>query len=111
MLVKKILTYKSGKFIFSGKYPENKLSPLLIELHILYETIKNLPIRPPLSTQIEQELIRRSIYGTAAIEGNPLTEDKVEQIISKNLDVIENAEKEIKNLKKAYDYIKQLSPS
>ncbi|HIJ56472.1 MAG TPA: Fic family protein [Deltaproteobacteria bacterium] len=51
-----------------------------------------------------------SIFGTAAIEGNPLTEEKVGEIISESDRPAyqENPEIEIANLKKAYDFIKSL---
>jgi len=81
-----------------------------IEAKILYETVKDLPILPSLASDLEQELIRRSIFGTAAIEGNPLTEEKVGQIIgeSKDVHLRGNAEQEINNLKTAYDLFKKI---
>ncbi len=104
-MVRKILTFKSGNFVFSRKFNEGKLSPSLLQSRILYETVRDLPILPELSTQIEEELIRRSIFGTAALEGNPLTEERVGQIISEPAEEQrkERAEKEIQNLKVAYD--------
>jgi Fic family protein len=111
LMVKKVLTVKSGNFVFSRKYNEDELSVPLLQTRILYETVRDLPILPDLSTQIEEELIRRSIFGTAALEGNPLTEDKVGQIISEPAEgtKMERAEKEIRNLKVAYDsFIRKL---
>lgn len=107
MYIKKVGTFKSGPFIFSRMYSLRKITPLRIEAEILYETIKDLPILPQLATSLEQALIRRSIHGTAAIEGNPLTEDRVSEIISKtdNTGGKERAEQEILNLKNAYDFI------
>ena len=104
-IVKKVLTFKSGNFVLSRKYDEGKLLPSLLEAKILYETVRDLPILPELSAQIEAELIRRSIFGTAALEGNPLTEERVGQIISEPAkeQKMERAEKEIRNLKVAYD--------
>lgn len=106
VLVYKVMTFKSGKFIFSRKYDKDKLLDHLIRSEILYSTIKDLPILPELSTRLEEEIIRKSIFGTAAIEGNLLSEEKVAQIISDTdtTKLTETAEKEIKNLKKAYDY-------
>ena len=113
-IAKKILTFKSGNYVFSRKYNEGELLPFLLESRILYETVRDLPILPDLSTQIEEELIRRSIFGTAALEGNPLTEEKVGQIISEPAEgtQMERAEKEIRNLKVAYDsFIRKLQVS
>lgn len=107
---KKVNTFNSGPFVFSWKYSKRKISPLRIEAEILYETIKDLPILPQLAATLEQELIRRSIHGTAAIEGSPLSEDRVVEIIEspKKMEGTERAEKEILNLKGAYDFIRGL---
>jgi Fic family protein len=104
-LVKKILTFKSGNFVLSRKCNDGELSLPLLQSRILHETVRDLPILPELSAQIEEELIRRSIFGTAALEGNPLTEERVGQIISEPAkeQKMERAEKEIRNLKNAYD--------
>ncbi len=113
MTVKKIMTFKSGNFVFSNEYSKDKLSPLIIELRILYKTIKDLPILPSMAAQLESELIRRSIFSTAAIEGNPLKEDAVGEIIdSTDKDQLTEFSKiEIRNLKTAYDFVKKLNIS
>jgi len=105
-VVKKVLTYKSGKFVFSKKFSEEKLSHLLIEAGVLYSTISELPILPNLASQLEEELIRRSIFTTAAIEGNPLTEEEVANVISEPNNRKQKVEREITNLKSAYDFVK-----
>lgn len=104
-MVKKVLTFKSGNFVLSRKCNEGELSASLLQSRILYETVRDLPILPELSTQIEEELIRRSIFGTAALEGNPLTEERVGEIISESPagQRMGRAEKEIRNLKAAYE--------
>ena len=111
MCLRKIMTFKSGNFVFSRKFSLSELAPKQIEIHILYETVNDLPILPELSSSLEQELIRRSIFGTAAIEGNPLTEEKVGEIISESESPTNrrNPEIEITNLKKAYDFIKSIT--
>jgi Fic family protein len=74
---------------------------------VLYRTVRDLPILPTLSTQLEEELIGRSIFATAALEGNPLTEEEAEKIISQSALVKQGqqAEQEIDNLKVAYDFV------
>ena len=49
MNLKKIMTYKSGNFVFSRKFSLRELQPLRIEARILYETVKDLPILPELA--------------------------------------------------------------
>ena len=113
MTIKKVMTFKAGKFVFSSSYSEDIIKPLLLELDILYQTIKDLPILPALSVQLESELIRRSIFSTAAIEGNPLKEEAVGHILDDpdKEALLETREREITNLKYAYDIVKNLSVS
>lgn len=106
-LVKTIAISKNDRFYFSRNYDQNKIGLLLKEAEVLYRTIKNLPILPSLASQLDEEIIRRSIFGTAAIEGNPLTEEEVGRILSeKDRDTGKRkAEKEIGNLKIAYNAV------
>jgi len=107
----KVLTYKSGQFSFSSKHDELYLNPLFVESSILYKTINDLPILPGIAARIEEELIKRSIFSTAALEGNPLTEDNVATIIDNPpKDTTERSQREITNLVTAYDLIKSISP-
>lgn len=105
--LKQVLTFKSGKFTFSSKFSETRLSELFVEVRVLYRTISELPLLPSLSTKLEEEIIRRSIFGTAALEGNPLTEQEVGHIISQSnlTKLTERAQQEIHNLKVAYDFV------
>lgn len=80
MLIEEIPTFKSGLFVFSRKYSVREAQPLEIGSRVLNDTIKDLPILPAISAQIDQELIKRSIFGTAAIEGNPLSEENVAKL-------------------------------
>ena len=114
-LVKKVLTLKSGKFVFSNRFNKQRLFELLIEAKILCRTINDLPILPDIASQLEEEVIRKSIFGTAAIEGNPLKEEQVNQILSKEeLNDLEEKQKkaatEIQNLKFVYGLIKTSKP-
>ena len=111
--VKIILTMKSGQFIFSSKYSEEKLIEILIQSRILYRTISDMPILPDLASQIEEDIIIKSIFSTAAIEGNQLSEERVAEIVKKppGKETAQRAEKEIRNLKQAYDIIKSFQPT
>ena len=112
MKVKKILTFKSGNFAFSHNYNQTKIQPLEIEFRLLCESLKELPILPAQAYDFEQELTRKSIFSTAAIEGNPLNEDEVADIInnSEGEEHIEVKKIEIKNLHKAYEEITTITP-
>ena len=109
-IVDKVMTHKSGQFIFSNKYNTNKLSPYIIEATILNETIRDMPILPDIAVSLNEELMIRSIFSTAAIEGNPLHQDKVSQIVLEKQKALSDKEKEIRNLKHVYDLIDQPTP-
>lgn len=110
---KRIETFKSGPFVFSLNYDKTKLGGLLVEAKILYRTIAGIPILPDLAARLEEDLIKRSIFGTAAIEGNPLSEDDVKKVLSEEeiKSKTQRAEKQIRNLKIAYQIIKKTAPS
>jgi Fic family protein len=102
-LVKKVMTFKSGNFVFSRKFDEGLILPKLSRADALYESIQLLPILPGYASQLEEELIRKSIHGTAAIEGNPLKEEEVEEVLAgKKGRFPARSEKEVENLKTAY---------
>ncbi len=107
MKVKKVMTFKSGKFAFSHNYAESEIEPLEIEFRLIYDALKELPILPKQAHEFEIELTRRSIFSTAAIEGNPLKEREVSEIIDfiSEEDLFEIKKREIHNLKQAYDKI------
>jgi len=109
-LVKKIETYKSGHFAFSLYYDRDKLRDMLIGVKIEFGTIAEIPILPNLAAQLEEELIRRSIFGTAAIEGNPLSEEAVNNVLdAEEKDKrAKDSETQILNLKKVYREIKAI---
>ena len=112
MAVRKVMTFKSGKFVFSDSITTDEINSKFTEYKILYETIRDLPILPDLATKFEAELIRRSIYSTAAIEGNPLAEEAVGAIITAQgkQDFKDTRKKEIGNLTRAYAVVKRMKP-
>lgn len=104
MSVKKVMTFKSGQFVFSRNYDRAALESLLLEARVLRETVAELPVLPWLASKLEEETIRRSIHSTAAIEGNPLSEEQVGRVLSEDDQgrAVSRAEQEIRNLKAAY---------
>lgn len=106
------MTFKSGNFIFSTKHNVSELNNLLFKARVLYSAI-DVPILPEWSSYLEEELIRRSIFSTAAIEGNPLKEEAVGKIINETDKGQKNNEatQAIINLKAVYEYIKTVEPT
>ena len=111
--IKKVDTFKSGPFVFSLNYDKEKLNGQLVKARVLYTTIAEIPILPNLANRLEEELIRKSIFGTAAIEGNPLSQEQVNKVLTEEerKRKVERAEKQIQNLKEAYRIIKDIKPS
>jgi Fic family protein len=111
-LVFKVPTFKAGYFAFSRKYAEEKIGHLVFGARILYETIKDLPILPDFASRLQEEVILKSIFGTAAIEGNPLSEEKVSELLAQpeGTDYVKKAEVEIINLREAYNFLRIIPP-
>ncbi len=109
----KVMTFKSGQFVFSRSYNEQKLESKLSQVDMLYHTVAELPILPDRASRLEEDIIRRSIFGTAAIEGNPLSEGEVETLLTKEIKKTyqNKAEQEISNLRAVYDMIKNEVPT
>lgn len=113
-IVKKVLTFKSGNFVFSAKFNDDKGSEIaktFVDVLIAFESIKYIPILPNMASEIEEELIKKSIFSTAAIEGNSLTQEDVNKIVEdKKINFSkERFIKEIQNLKTAYNNIKDIN--
>jgi Fic family protein len=102
--VTKVLTFKSGKVAFSRNHDWSKAFGTLGIIDGAYAALSSLPILPSFAGKLETDLIRRAIFGTAAIEGNPLSEERVGEILEEpTLDGLrDRAEQEIVNLKEAY---------
>lgn len=107
------LTFKSGKFYFSENYDPPQINNLLVRTIVLNETIVDLPILPELASHIEPEIMYSSIAGTAAIEGNPITEEDVQRIAKgEDIEIYSQKDKqEIINLIKAYNLLSSIEPS
>jgi Fic family protein len=101
---KKIETFKSGRFILSWQCSKEQLAERQAKAYILHDTINDLPVLPQMKITFKEDLIR-SIYGTAAIEGNPLSEKEVGELYHKKKQGAKSGiqhVKEIYNLKAAY---------
>ena len=106
-LVNRIEIPNRGNFYLSGKFSFDKIKDYQFDIAVLNKTIQDLPILPDLASRLNEELIKRSIHGTAALEGNPLSEEKVSEILSApdKIQSMERNEKEIINLKDAYEFV------
>lgn len=108
-MVKKVVTFKAGHFVLSNEYDRQGLADKLVEARVLRETVAELPILPAISSHLEEETIIRSIFGTAALEGNPLSEKEVGQVLSQAgpEETRDRAQREVANLKRAYNLVRE----
>ena len=109
-MLKKIMTFKSGPFVFSSDYSQERLFELQTESRILFRTVNDLPVLPRIASQLQEDLIKRSIFSTAAMEGNPLSAEKVSEIIDgkENIQNTEKSTVEIRNLTNVYNLIRTI---
>jgi len=114
ILVRRVDTFKYGPFYFSTEIDEMEISKVLVEANILFQTVNDLPILPEMASSLDEDLISRSIFGTAAIEGNPLGEEDVRNLLYKSSErrtsrTSERAKQEILNLSKAYEIVAKIT--
>lgn len=108
--VVEIMTFKSGKFMLSSRCDLAEIMPLVTEASVLYRTVSDLPVLPKMTSWLDENLMRQSIHGTVAIEGNPLDEAQVGKILSgpERSDKSSRSEIEILNLKSAYKLLDKI---
>ena len=101
----KVLTFKSGNFVFSRRFDQQKIETELKVFHACYDIIASLPVLPHFAAFLDEDSIRKSIFSTAAMEGNPLDEKAVGALLEKegSTATADNFEREIINLKTALD--------
>lgn len=84
-LIKKVSTFRSGKYTFSAVHDAHKLAPLIMECRITSDLIKSLPVSPTLCTELnEEKLLSQYIYSTLLLEGGLLNKDTVTDILKKS---------------------------
>ena len=105
----KVVLSNSAQFKFSRNFDETLLGEKLLRVKALYMG-NRLPILPQYADKLENDVIRKSIHGTAGIEGNPLSEEEVREVLNKSgtEKLLKDSEREIRNLQKAYLLLKQI---
>ncbi|MFC1541320.1 Fic family protein [Candidatus Latescibacterota bacterium] len=106
-LVKTIVLSNNDRFYFSRKYDENYINKTIVNAEKRYAKYDEHLLFPEIGSQLEEDFRRKSIHGTVAIEGNPLTEAEV-GIVLKNKDkksVINSTDQEVLNIDRAYEML------
>lgn len=106
--IKTVTLVNKAQFKFSRYFDEDHLNEKLLRIKILYNA-NQIPIGQKFADALEEEVIRKSIHGTAGIEGNPLTEDEVGDLLDEtdSKDLLDDAEQQIINLQLAYGILKE----
>ncbi|MBO4316894.1 MAG: Fic family protein [Mailhella sp.] len=101
---KTFLTFKAGKWRFSASCDTAATEPLLARAEALHSAVAAMPLLPDWKAELYGAIIRRSIHGTAAIEGNPMTQAEVDaELTSGAVSAPPSRERrEIANLKALY---------
>ena len=105
----KVVLSNSAHFKFSRNFDESLLNEKLLRIKAL--NIGNqLPILPQYADKLEKDVIMKSIHGTAGIEGNPLSEEEVKEVLDKSDTdkLLKDTEREISNLQVAYLALKNI---
>lgn len=108
-MMKEIQLSKGNKFYFNEKFDSPELNQLFAKAIILNETVADLPILPAIAAKLKPEVMYSSIAGTAAIEGNPMTDEDVEKVAKgENLpEYTQKHNQEIKNLLTTYKFLEK----
>ena len=106
--IKTVILVNKAQFKMSRYFNEDQLNEKLLRIKTLYNA-NQIPIGQKFADALEEEVIRKSIHGTAGIEGNPLTEDEVGDLLDKTdpKELLDDAEQQIRNLQNAYDILKE----
>lgn len=103
-MVSKKVTATSKVFMFSDFFDKKALSEHISRAEVLNTTISDIPMLPQQASDMDSEIVAQAITGTAAIEGNPYSEQDIKDVINKkevkNYSI--NHEIEVENLISAY---------
>lgn len=112
-MVTKKVTATSKVFMFSDSYDKKALNETLSRATILNTTISDIPMLPQQASDLDSDILATSITGTAAIDGNPYTEQDIRTVLEEkeveNYSI--NHKIEVENLIAAYETLNNFEPS
>ena len=105
----KVVLSNSAHFKFSRNFDDSLLNEKLLRIKAL-SAGNQLPILPQYADKLEKDVIMKSIHSTAGIEGNPLSEEEVKEVLDKSDSekLLKDSEREISNLQIAYYSLKKV---
>ncbi len=98
---------------FDVRYNPQVILQKVVEVEAFKRSVLKLPLPYHFAQEFESVEVARNIRGTAAIEGNPLSEHEVEELVKSGVPerTPTKAEKEILNLHEVQSHLKQLPPN
>lgn len=108
-LTKRIETIRSGVFKYQLGLNKDTLALLLQRVVDAQERFRSSPLAP-VANELEKEVVVSSVFGTNTIEGGELSEQETEEALFLTSKYVQNRQqKRVVNIKKAYDYIREVS--
>lgn len=107
--IKRIETYQFGVFKFQQGLDTAAVDVLLQRVQDAQYRFRVSPLAS-VATQLEQEVVVSSVFGTNTIEGGELSEEETEQALLLSPEKIQTIQQQRAfNIKNAYDYIREIS--
>ena len=100
----KVETFRSGPFVFQIGLDHNKLSRLYDRVNDAHIRFVSLPGISEISSELENQVLVSSIYGTNTIEGAELTYEETEDVLAQGGMGAVEAHRRVTNLKRAHDF-------
>jgi len=97
-------------FEFHVRVDHSRLQSSLIQMEAYRLAIQRLTVPPHWAQDLRRLNIVRAVHGTTAIEGNPLTEEEVQQAIDAQpapSPINGNAERQVRNAYSAHEWVQQ----
>lgn len=106
----RVMTYKSGSFIFQLGFDFNQIQAMLDRVNDSQNRFNKTPSLPLIIDQVQDKVLASSIYSTNTIEGGQFTEQETAEILKLDPKTIQKTEeKRLTNLKEAIEWVKQFS--
>lgn len=106
----RVMTYKSGPFIFQLGFELNQVQALLDRVNDSQNRFNKTSSLPLIIDQMQDKVLASSIYSTNTIEGGQFTEQETADILKQDPKTIQKSEeKRLTNLKESIEWVKKSS--
>ena len=106
----RVMTYKSGSFIFQLGFELSQVQALLDRVNDSQNRFNKTPSLPLIIDQVQDKVLASSIYSTNTIEGGQFTEQETADILKQDPKTIQKSEeRRLTNLKESIEWVKKSS--